>query len=57
MFYQNDLALRKSADVAGGKPIAVHLGVSAGNPLVVFYDINGRIVLFFLVCLRHHTRL
>jgi hypothetical protein len=42
-----------TADVTGGKPIAVLLqfvsGVSAINPLVVFYNIHGgkREVLFF----------
>jgi hypothetical protein len=44
--------MRNTADVTGGKPIAVLLfisGVSAINPLVVFYDIHGgkREVLFF----------
>jgi hypothetical protein len=45
--------MRKTTDVTGGKPIAVFLqsisGVSAINPLVAFYDINGekREVLFF----------
>jgi hypothetical protein len=41
--------MRNTADVIGGKPIAVLLqsisGVSAINPLVAFYDIHG--VLFF----------
>jgi hypothetical protein len=51
--FQNKLAMRNTADVAGGKPIAVLLpsisGVSAINPLVTFYDIHGgkREVLFF----------
>jgi hypothetical protein len=46
--------MRNTADVTGGKPIAVLLqfisGVSAINPLVAFYDIHGRKreVLFFL---------
>jgi hypothetical protein len=39
------LAMRNTADVTGGKPIAILLqsisGVSAINPLVAFYDING----------------
>jgi hypothetical protein len=41
------LAKRNTADVIGGKPIAVLLqsisfsGVSAINPLVAFYDIHG----------------
>jgi hypothetical protein len=37
--------MRNTADMAGGKPIAVLLqyisGVSAINPLVAFYDIHG----------------
>jgi hypothetical protein len=45
--------VKNTADVTGGKPIAVLLqsisGVSAINPLVAFYDIHGgkREVLFF----------
>jgi hypothetical protein len=45
--------MRNTADVTGGKPIAVLLqsisGVSAINPLVAFYDIHGgkRELLFF----------
>jgi hypothetical protein len=45
--------MRNTADVTGGKPIAVVLqsisDVSANNPLVAFYDIHGgkREVLFF----------
>jgi hypothetical protein len=45
--------MKTTADVAGGKPIAVLLqsisGVSDINPLVAFYDIQGgkRVVLFF----------
>jgi hypothetical protein len=45
--------MRNTADVTGGKPIAVLLqsisGVSAINPLVAFYDVHGgkREVLFF----------
>jgi hypothetical protein len=45
--------MRNTADVTGGKPIAVLLqsisGVSAIKPLVAFYDIHGgkREVLFF----------
>jgi hypothetical protein len=52
-FYQNLLAMKNTADVTGGNPIAVFLqsitGVSAINPLVAFYDIHGgkREVLFF----------
>jgi hypothetical protein len=47
------LAMKKTADVTGGKPIAVLLqsisGVSAIDRLVTFYDIHGgkREVLFF----------
>jgi hypothetical protein len=47
------LVPRNTADVTGGKPIAVLLqsisGVSAINPLVAFYDIQEgkREVLFF----------
>jgi hypothetical protein len=37
--------MKNSADMTGGKPIAVLLqsisGVSAINPFVVFYDIHG----------------
>jgi hypothetical protein len=45
--------MRNTADVTGGKPIAVVLqsisGVSATNPLVAVYDIHGgkREMLFF----------
>jgi hypothetical protein len=45
--------MKNTADMTGGKPIAVLLqsisGVSAINPLVAFYDIHGgkREVLFF----------
>jgi hypothetical protein len=45
--------MRNTADVTGGKPIAVLLqsisGVSAINPLVAYYDMHGekREVLFF----------
>jgi hypothetical protein len=45
-FYQKDLAMRSTADVTGGKPIAVRSqsisGEDAVNPLVAFYDIHGR---------------
>jgi hypothetical protein len=53
MFYQNYLAMSNSADVTGGKPIAIWSesisSVSAINPLVACYDIHGgkRAVLFF----------
>jgi hypothetical protein len=37
--------MRNTADVTGGKPIAVLLqpisGVSVINPLIAFYDIHG----------------
>jgi hypothetical protein len=50
--------MRNTADVTGGKPIAVLQsisGVSAINPLVAFYDTKerGAILLF---CPGHHTR-
>jgi hypothetical protein len=54
--------MRNTADVTGGNSIAVLLqsisSVSAINPLVAFYDINGgegrgAILLF---CSGHHTR-
>jgi hypothetical protein len=53
--------MRNTADVTGGKPIAVLLqlisGVSAINPLVAFYDILGRkIGAILLFCPGHHTR-
>jgi hypothetical protein len=48
--------MRNTTDVTGGKPIAVSLqpisGVSAINPLVVFYDIHGgkrEVLLFYFV--------
>jgi hypothetical protein len=44
MFYQNDLAMRNTADVPSGKPIAVWLQSTSGGdavyPLVAFYDIQ-----------------
>jgi hypothetical protein len=52
-FYQNYLPVRNTADVTGGKPIAVWLqsisGVNAINPIVALYDIHvrKREVLFF----------
>jgi hypothetical protein len=55
------MAMRDTADVTGGKPIAVLLqsisGVSVINPLVVFYDIHGgkREVLFFYCPGPHET--
>jgi hypothetical protein len=53
--------MRNTADVTGGKPIAVWSqsisGESAINPLVAFYDIHGgkREVLFFYF-VPHTTR-
>jgi hypothetical protein len=48
--------MRNTADVTGGKPIAVLLwyisGVSAINPLVAFYDNHGgkrEVLLFYFV--------
>jgi hypothetical protein len=45
-FYQNILAMRNTADVTDGKPIALRsqsiVGVSDIHPLVTFYDIHGR---------------
>jgi hypothetical protein len=44
--YQNSLVMRNTADVTGGKPIAVWSqsisGVSAINPWAAFYDMHGR---------------
>jgi hypothetical protein len=55
-FYQNDLAMRNTAEVIDGKPIAVLLqsitGGDAVNLLVTFYDIHGRkreVLLFYFV--------
>jgi hypothetical protein len=48
--------MRNTADVTGGKPIAVLLqsisGVSAINPLVAFYNIHGgkrEVLLFYFI--------
>jgi hypothetical protein len=48
--------MRNTADVTGGKPIAVLLqsisAVSAINPLVAFYDIHGgkrEVLLFYFI--------
>jgi hypothetical protein len=48
--------MKNTADVTGGKPIAVGSqsisGVSAGNSLVAFYDIHGRkrvVIIFYFV--------
>jgi hypothetical protein len=51
--------MRNTADVTGGKPIAVFLqsisGVIAINPLVTFYDIHGgKRELFFFLSRTHH---
>jgi hypothetical protein len=50
------LTMRNTADVTGGKPIAVLLqsisGVSDINPLVAFYDIHGgkgEVLFFYFV--------
>jgi hypothetical protein len=54
-FYQNYLAMRSTADVTGGKAIAIWSlsisAVSAINPLVTFYHIHEwkREVLFFYI--------
>jgi hypothetical protein len=53
--------VKNTADVTGGKPIAVLLqsisGVSAINPLVAFYDIHGgKRGAILLFCPGHHTR-
>jgi prepilin-type processing-associated H-X9-DG protein len=53
--------MRNTADVTGGKPIAVLLqpisGVSAINPLIAFYDIHGgKRDANFLFCPGDHTR-
>jgi hypothetical protein len=57
--------MRNTADVIGGKPIAVLLqsisDVSAINPLVAFYDIHGgkrEVLVFYFVpdtTRDHHT--
>jgi hypothetical protein len=60
-FYQNYLAVRNTADVTDGKPIAVLSqsisGVNAINPVVALYDIHGRKreVLFFFSRAPHET--
>jgi hypothetical protein len=49
-FYQNDLAMMNTPDVAGGKPIAVWLqSISGGDAVQHLYDTHGRKreVLFF----------
>jgi hypothetical protein len=53
--------MKNTADVTGGKPIAVLLqsisGLRAINPLVTFYDIHGgKRVAILLFCPGHHTR-
>jgi hypothetical protein len=52
--------MKSTADVTGGKPIAVLLqsisGVSAINPLVAFYDIHGgKREAILLFCPGHHS--
>jgi hypothetical protein len=51
--------VKNTADVAGGKPIAVLLqslsGVSAIYPLVAFYDIHRKKREVLLFCPGHHT--
>jgi hypothetical protein len=54
--------MRNTADVIGGKPIAVLLqsisGVSAINPLVAFYDVHGEkreVIFFYFVPDTHET--
>jgi hypothetical protein len=53
--------MKNTADVAGGKPLAVLLqSISlAINPLVIFYDIHGgkREVLFFILSRKPHETL
>jgi hypothetical protein len=52
--------MSNTANVTGGKPIAILMqsssGVSAINPLVALYDINGRKreVLFFILSRTPH---
>jgi hypothetical protein len=51
--------MKNTADVTGGKPIAVLLqsiGVSSINPLVAFYDIRGGKREMLLFCPGHHTK-
>jgi hypothetical protein len=52
--------MKNTADVTGGKPIAVLLqsisGVSAINPLVAFYDIYGGKREVLLFCPGHETK-
>jgi hypothetical protein len=52
--------MRNTADVTGGKPIAVLLqaisGVNAINPLVALYDIHGRKREVFFYCVPDTTR-
>jgi hypothetical protein len=53
MFYQNNVAVRNTAPVTGGKPIAV---CSLSHPLLRFYDMGrkGEVLLFCSV--PHKTR-
>jgi hypothetical protein len=41
-FYQNDLAMRNTADVTGGKSITVAVYLSAVGLMVTFYKIPDR---------------
>jgi hypothetical protein len=56
--------MRNTADVTGGKPIAVFLqsisGISAINPSVAFYDIHGgkrEVLFFYFVPAPHETEI
>jgi hypothetical protein len=56
LFYQTYLAMSNTADVTGGKPIAVRSQsisrISAVNPLAAFCDIHGRrreVLIFYFV--------
>jgi hypothetical protein len=55
-FYQNVVTMRNTVNVTGGKPVALWLqsisGARAINPIVAFYDIDGRkreVLLFYLI--------
>jgi hypothetical protein len=60
-FYQNDLTIRNTLDVTGGKLIAVWSqsisGVTAVGPLVAFNDISGRRVAIPFFCPENYTAL
>jgi hypothetical protein len=63
-FHKNHLAIINTADVTGGKLIAVRSqsisGVNAITPLVAFYDILGRKrevpFYYFVLNIRHRLR-